>query len=55
MNMDNVKSLIEDDGVKDAVMKILNLEQSRLHLTQPQYVAEYDQIIEDAVNADTQD
>lgn len=49
MNLDNILSLIKDKQVKDAVMKILEFEQSQLHKTMPQYKDRYKEIIEETI------
>lgn len=55
MNLENIVNLIKDTQVKNAVMKILEFEQSQLHKTMPQYKDRYKAIIEEATRANPQD
>lgn len=50
MNLDNIRDLIQDDEVREAVMQIIEFEQSQLHKTQPRYKDKYRAVIEEAVN-----
>lgn len=55
MNLKNILNLIQDKQVKNAVMKILEFEQSQLHKTMPQYKDRYKAIIEEALRENPQD
>lgn len=55
MNLENILNLIQDKQVKNAVMKILEFEQSQLHRTTPHYKDRYKAIIEEATRANPQD
>ncbi len=55
MNIDNILSLLHDNSIKDAIRKILEFEQSKLHQSQPVYKDQYRAIIEETLNEDSED
>lgn len=55
MNLENIVNLIQDKQVKNAVMKILEFEQSQLHKKTIHYKDRYKAIIEEATRANPQD
>lgn len=55
MNLDNIKELIQDNSIKNVVMKIIEFEQSQLHKNPPRYKETYYEIIKEAANENNQD
>ncbi len=52
MNLENIKKLIKNKKIEDAIMKILEFEQSKLHQCTPQYKLKYYEIIQESLKSD---
>jgi len=55
MNLKNIEDLIKNQKIKKAIMKIIEYEQSQLHLNTPRYKQQYQEIIQEAINENNQD
>lgn len=50
MNLEKIKELIQNERIKESVMKIIEFEQSQLHKSVPRYKERYHEIIKEAVD-----
>ena len=50
MNLKNIEDLINNEEIKEYVLKIIEYEQSQLHKELPRYKKTYKNIIEEATN-----
>lgn len=50
MNLENIEKLINEENLRNIIIKILEYEQSKLHLNKIPYKVDFDKIIEEFVN-----
>lgn len=55
MNLEKLRHLIKNKDIKEAVLQLLNFEQSQLHKSQPRYRERYKGVVEELLNENHKD